>query len=70
MAVTTHKMPQFTGLKSGAGGTPDAPLDHLEVSVGSSASSKRPTTREPAGPSMRKKPLRQTHSRGTMNNGE
>lgn len=66
----THTMPQFKGLKSGAGGTPDAPLEYLEASVGSPANAKRPTTRESAGPTIKKNLVRQTHSRGTMTNGD
>lgn len=64
-----HKVPQFKGLKSGTGGTPDAPLNYIEVSVGSPASAKRPTTREPAGQTMEKKPTRQSHGTRKMTNG-
>lgn len=70
MSVTTHKVPQITGKGNGTGGTPDAPLEYLENSVGSPASSKRPTTREPAGPTLKKNPTRQSHSRGTMTSGD
>ena len=64
----TYKVPQFKGLKSGHGGTPDAPLNYLEASVGSPVSAKRPTTREPAGETMMKKPTRQSHGTRKMSN--
>lgn len=64
-----HKVPQITGSGNGSGGTPDAPLNYLEASVGSPASAKRPTTREPAGQTMEKKPTRQSHSTRKMTNG-
>ena len=70
MARITHKVPQITGKGNGVGGTPDAPLHYIVASVGSPASSKRPTTREPAGDTMVKKPTRQSHSTRKMSNGE
>lgn len=66
----THKMPQFKGLSSGAGGTPSAPLEYLDMNMGSPASSTRPTTREPAGKTMKAYVVRQTHIRGRMTDGE
>ena len=70
MSRITHKVPQITGKGNGPGGTPDAPLNYLEVSADSPASSKRSTTREPAGDTMVKKPTRQSHSTRKMSNGE
>jgi hypothetical protein len=70
MHVTSYKVPQITGKGNGTGGTPDAPLEYLETSVGSPASSKRPTTRELAGPTLTKNPVRQSHSRGKMTHGD
>ncbi len=70
MHGTVHKVPQITGKGNGTGGTPDAPLNYLEASAGSPASSKRPTTRESAGDTLVKKPTRQSHSTRKMTNGE
>lgn len=64
-----YKIPQITGNGNGAGGTPDAPLNYLEASVGSPASAKRSTTRELADKSMTKKPTRQNHGTRKMTNG-
>ena len=69
MPRKTYSIPQFKGLKSGAGGTPAAPLEYIEVAAGSPASSKRPTTMEPAGDTMVKMPTRQSHSTRKMTDG-